>query len=151
MTNVISTFDGANQYLSNFYRCHFDWDNIIWPSSEHAYQAAKVKHPKARKAFSRITSPADTKQLGKVLQLREDWEEVKLSIMTEIVYAKFSQNSDLKEKLLLTGEAILEEGNTHRDVYWGICPPGSFNGQNHLSRILMSVRTQLRNDQILGL
>ena len=32
--------------------------------------------------------------------------------MYEIVQAKFTQNPDLKEKLLATGDEYLEEGNT---------------------------------------
>ena len=34
------------------------------------------------------------------MQLRPDWENVKLPIMEDIVRAKFTQNEDLKELLL---------------------------------------------------
>lgn len=48
------------------------------------------------------------------MQLRHDWEKVKFDIMYEICKAKFSQNAELKDKLLATGDEYLEEGNT-----WG--------------------------------
>jgi predicted NAD-dependent protein-ADP-ribosyltransferase YbiA (DUF1768 family) len=40
--------------------------------------------------------------------------------MEEIVYAKFSQNEDLREMLISTGKAMLKEGNTWNDVFWGV-------------------------------
>ena len=39
--------------------------------------------------------------------------------MYEIVLAKFTQNPDLKKKLLATGDEHLEEGNTWGDTIWG--------------------------------
>lgn len=39
--------------------------------------------------------------------------------MKEIVIAKFEQNEGLQQKLLDTGDAYLEEGNTWGDRIWG--------------------------------
>lgn len=39
--------------------------------------------------------------------------------MEELVRAKFTQNPDLADKLLATGDAHLEEGNTWGDRIWG--------------------------------
>ena len=61
--------------------------------------------------------------------------------MEEIIYEKFNQNLDLKAKLLETGNAELEEGNTWGDTCWGIC---NGIGKNMLGQILMRVRTQLK-------
>ena len=63
--------------------------------------------------------------------------------MYEICKAKFTQNEDLKEKLLATGNDILEEGNT-----WGDRVCGTVNGvgENRLGKILMRVREELRNE-----
>lgn len=41
---------------------------------------------------------------------------------------------------LATGDAILIEGNTWGDRFWGVCE--GF-GQNHLGHVLMRVRVQL--------
>ena len=42
----------------------------------------------------------EAKRLGRHVQLRPNWENVKLPIMEDIVQAKFTQNEDLKELLL---------------------------------------------------
>lgn len=55
--------------------------------------------------------------------------------------AKFSQNQEIKDVLLSTGEALLVE-NTTEDYYWGCGTNG--NGENWLGRILMETRDILR-------
>ena len=75
------------------------------------------------------------------MQLRHDWEKVKFDIMYEICKAKFSQNAELKDKLLATGDEYLEEGNTWGDRIWGTV---NGKGQNNLGKILMRVREELR-------
>ena len=39
--NVIDSFVGEYYFLSNFYPCSIEHDGLRYPSSEHAYQAAK--------------------------------------------------------------------------------------------------------------
>ncbi len=75
------------------------------------------------------------------VDLRSDWEEVKDEIMYKVVTCKFTQNQDLKEKLLAAGDKTLIEGNTWNDRYWGVCRG---KGQNKLGQILMRVREELR-------
>ena len=59
------------------------------------------------------------------------------------IRATFSQNEDLKEKLLDTGNEHLEEGNTWGDKIWGTV---NGKGQNNLGKILMMVREELRKE-----
>ena len=73
--------------------------------------------------------------------LRNDWEKVKDEIMYNICLCKFTQNEELKQKLLNTGNAELIEGYTWNDTYWGICRG---RGKNHLGKILMQIREELR-------
>lgn len=51
-------------------------------------------------------------------------------------------HSDLRKKLLATGDAELVENNTCGDVFWGICDGV---GENHLGKILMLVRDRLKH------
>lgn len=95
-----------------------------------------------RRAFAELDA-SDAKKLGRQVPLRGDWEEVKDNIMYEICKAKFTQNEDLKEKLLATGNDILEEGNTWGDRVWGTV---NGVGENRLGKILMRVREELRNE-----
>jgi ribA/ribD-fused uncharacterized protein len=140
----ILEFFGENRFLSNFYPAEFVWDGIVWPTSEHAYQAAKVHDREERLRISRFKTPSEAKKVGKHLELREDWNQVRYDIMLEIVRAKFTQNPHLKAKLLATGGCRLEEGNHWGDRIWGVSPAGSNNGLNWLGEILMIIREELR-------
>ena len=138
----ISTFFGAHRFLSNFWQTQFVSDNIVWESSEHAYVAAKTLDRDLRIKISKMDGKGQVKRFGRTIELRSDWEQVKVDMMYEIVHAKFHQNSNLRQKLLNTGDAILEEGNTWGDRVWGISPPNSGNGRNELGKILMQVRKE---------
>lgn len=63
--------------------------------------------------------------------------------MYEICKAKFSQNTELKKRLLSTGNEHLEEGNTWGDKIWGTV---NGVGENRLGKILMRIREELRNE-----
>lgn len=143
MHDDIMEFTGEFRFLSNFYNASFIWDNIFWNHSEGAYQAAKTLDRSKRLYVSELSAKA-AKQYGKTIELREDWEEVKVRIMYDIVYQKFYQNRDLRQKLLATDNCYLEEGNNHGDNIWGCCPPRSMRGKNYLGYVLMDVRTALR-------
>ena len=65
--------------------------------------------------------------------------------MLEIVRCKFQQNEDLKERLLATGDAHLEEGNDWGDTIWGTV---NGKGQNNLGKILMQVREELKDKKL---
>jgi ribA/ribD-fused uncharacterized protein len=137
---VIDSFQGEYRWLSNFWVCVVAIWGHTWSSVECAYQAAKCAFPEDMKKFHYIT-PGEAKRLGRTVHMRPDFNEVKLSLMEAAVRAKFTQNSDLKEKLLDTGDALLVEGNNWGDTYWGVC---NGKGENHLGKILMKVRGELR-------
>jgi ribA/ribD-fused uncharacterized protein len=69
--------------------------------------------------------------------LRSDWGEVKFGVMEKALHAKFTQHEDLRHKLVCTGSATLIE-NSPTDRIWGC--GSERDGQNHLGRILMSIR-----------
>lgn len=139
----IDTFREEYFFLSNFYPCSITYKGIMYQNAESAFQAQKCMNDEERKAFANL--PADqAKRMGRTVKLREDWEEVKLKIMEEIVRAKFTQNEDLKEMLLSTNDRLLVEGNRWKDVYWGI-DKRTWLGENYLGRILMQVRTEIKN------
>lgn len=135
---TIFHFTNENHFLSNFYPATFIWNDMQWDNSECAYQAAKSLDMYTQLSFTKM-SAREAKKAGKTIKIRQDWEDVKVSIMTEIVYEKFSQNPHLIRLLLATGSQKLEEGNNWGDTFWGVCPVGGY-GQNWLGRILMSIR-----------
>jgi ribA/ribD-fused uncharacterized protein len=89
-------------------------------------------------------NPSEAKKLGRRVNLRKDWEAVKVKIMEELVRAKFTQNPDLVDKLLATGDAHLEEGNTWGDRIWGTV---NDSGANRLGIILMQIRAEIKESR----
>lgn len=142
MVDKIDKFDGKYAFLSNFYPCDVFSveDMLIYPSVEHAFQAGKVKDVETKRAFQVAPSPAAAKRLGKQVPLRDDWEDIKLDVMYNLVWSKFVNNSELRYKLISTDDAELVEGNTWGDTFWGVCKG---TGNNHLGEILMNVRDEL--------
>ena len=136
----INSFRGEYSFLSNFYEAPVEYEGLTYPSSEAAYQAQKCADPKDREAFTAM-NPAEAKKAGRTVTIREDWEDVKISVMTDIVRAKFEQNPDLAEKLIATKDAYLEEGNNWGDRVWGTV---NGEGANNLGLILMDTRKLLR-------
>lgn len=139
MNDRINSFRGEFFFLSNFYEAPVQYDGIVYQNNEAAFQAQKCANPADRQKFAGL-NPTEARHLGRAIPLRKDWEQVKMSVMGEIVRAKFEQNPDLAEKLLSTNDAYLEEGNTWGDRTWGTVNGA---GANHLGRILMEVRGSL--------
>jgi ribA/ribD-fused uncharacterized protein len=81
------------------------------------------------------------KRVGAEIDLRSDWSDVKLAIMLDLVRQKFTAHSHLRRKLLATGDRQLIEVNGWGDQFWGV---SRGSGYNHLGRILMRVRDELR-------
>lgn len=137
---AIKEFRGKYYFLSNFYEAKVSWDGVEYLNNESAFQSAKVLDRETRLKFSNL-DPSQGKRKGRNVRLRHDWEKVKFDIMYEICYAKFTQNEDLKQRLLDTKDEYLEEGNTWGDKIWGTV---SGVGQNNLGKILMRVRDDLK-------
>ena len=127
-------------FLSNFYPAKIQFDGITYPSAEAAFQAQKTTDAQERAAFATV-SPDEAKKMGRTVALRSDWDEVRLAIMRQVVYAKFTQNPHLTQWLVWTGNKTLIEGNTWGDIYWGV-DLRTGKGENHLGRILMALREE---------
>lgn len=141
---IIDDFRGKYFFLSNFYPSSVIFENLTYKNNEAAFQAAKCIHKQDRIQFTEM-DPSTAKHTGRHVHLRKDWENVKYQIMETIVRNKFQQNPDLAKKLINTGDAYLEEGNTWGDRIWGTV---NHIGENHLGKILMKVRTELLRGDI---
>jgi len=135
-------FSGRLAFCSNFYDSPvmFDWSQ--YPTVEHAYQAAKTLNKAAREEIRLASTPGKAKRLGQQVDIRPDWEDVKVEIMRDLVWRKF-QIPELAYMLLDTGDTILEERNYWGDTFWGICDGV---GQNWLGKLLMETRERLQTD-----
>lgn len=146
---MITEFDGKYAFLSNFFYAPFVYDGIIYPTNEHFFQAMKTLDQEKRKQIAEAKTPGAAKRMGRQVQLREDWEEVKYTAMRVGVERKFDAHPGLAEKLIATGDAILIEGNSWHDNTWGscFCPKcAAIAGKNWLGEILMERRKELVSD-----
>lgn len=141
MKQAIKEFQGDFFFLSNFYECPVTYGQLTYTSNEAAFQAQKCTSDAEKIPFTKL-NPSEAKKLGRQVDLRTDWNAVKVKIMEEIVRAKFTQNAALADKLLATGDAYLEEGNTWGDRIWGTV---NGSGENRLGIILMQIRAEIKN------
>jgi len=152
---IIRKFRGKYFFLSNFYPSPVEYEGLTYPSVENAFQAAKTA-PHRREVFTRI-SPKEAKRMGRKVPLLGGagyWESRKVKVMEELIRKKFTQNPELGQKLLQTGNALLIEGNTWGDEFWGVNlkkpesnSPWGYAGKNLLGQILMKVREELRRQK----
>jgi ribA/ribD-fused uncharacterized protein len=144
---IIDDFHGENFFLDNFfpsvvYAPHPDGDEHLvlqFTTVEAAFQAYKTTDIELRKSFQYM-SPDEAKHKGNTLELREDWQDIKVGVMYEFVRQKFFAYHSLAKKLIATNNIFLMEGNTWDDTTWGVCDG---EGENLLGQVLMMVRSEL--------
>jgi len=142
-------FSGDLEFLSNFSRYSCELDDVEYPTVENAFQAAKLPYPSDRVEHFKLNqvSPAEAKRIGRSVQLRPDWEQIKLPTMRLLLASKFTFHSGLASMLVATGNLHLVETNTWHDQIWGDCICGASKcaspGQNLLGSSLMWLRFYL--------
>lgn len=142
----INEFKGEFRFLSNFYPCLIEYKGIKYPTSEHAFQAAKSPFKSIKIQISNLKTPGDSKRKGRSIEIKENWESIKVEEMIKILKIKFKAGSNLSEKLLKTRDKILIEGNYWHDNFWGNCYCKQCEnkpGKNALGKILMKIRLEL--------
>lgn len=155
---MISGFNGRWSFLSNFYPCLIYHQGLEYKSVEAFYVSMKIDSDQIingkyytsgdfREMISKLDNPGLIKKIGQKVKLRKDWDSKKLEYMNWAVREKFKDES-LKEMLLLTGDQEIIEENYWGDTFWGVCKG---KGQNHLGKILMKVRDELRGIKKTGL
>ena len=145
-----------NGYLSNWYPAHFTVEGIEFSSMEQFMmnqKACRFHDASVAKEILSTNDVAEIKKLGREGHGYNEntWNGVRQIIVYEGLKAKFSQNAELKEKLVDTGDAILAECAV-RDQIWGIglsmrdpnrLDRSKWRGKNLLGYALMMVREQL--------
>lgn len=140
---MIDSFDNLYSFLSNFYPSKVLLDQVEYSSVEHAYQAAKTNDLDEREIIRQTATPALAKKAGRHVEIRDDWEHEKYTVMENLLRQKFS-HPQLKNALLDTGEEELIEGNWWGDKVWGCVKKNNkWVGQNNLGKLLMKIRSEL--------
>lgn len=142
---MIAKFRGQYSFLSNFYETPVIYEDMVFPSVEAAFQAAKTETRALRVGFTNAT-PVVAKRMGRELPLRKDWEKIKSQVMLECLRSKFAAGNTLARMLMETGKEELVEGNFWHDNEWGNCTCDRCSdrpGRNLLGKLLMQVRDEL--------
>ena len=136
--------------MSNFYHCRIEYDNFVFPTVENAFQAAKYVGTDKLEVYQEFASiaPGEAKRRGRRLPLRKNWDNIRLSIMEDLLRSKFADDV-LKRRLLGTGNHELVEGNRWHDNFWGscACERCGNRGQNQLGKLLMKLRAEYRSEK----
>ena len=146
-----------NGYLSNWYLSDFKVDSIQFSSMEQymMYKKAIVfNNTKIAKEILETKDVSKIKALGRQVSNYNDtyWNGVRQIIIYKGLLEKFSQNKDLKKRLLNTGNDILAECAV-QDKIWGIglymkdvnrWDMEKWRGENLLGFALMMVREELQ-------
>jgi ribA/ribD-fused uncharacterized protein len=141
----ITVFRNHFFFLSNFFPVVVPYEGLLYPSVEHAYQAAKFpREPNVQRLLQENIPAGEAKAIGRSAKLPpRGWSVIRLDIMRELVQSKFKR-ADLRELLLATGNRRIAHVNDWGDKFWGMDQFG--NGEDHLGRILVATRTQSQKD-----
>lgn len=134
----------AYSEFSNWHEAFFELDGKTWPTSEHYFMAMKTTDKEHQERIRKAPDAGTAKRwAGRngFITLRKGWDGMKFDVMYRACLAKFSQNEDLKELLLSTGDRPIHEDC--KDPWWG-GGPNFPKGKDYLGKVLMKVRAELR-------
>lgn len=144
MNDVIGFYPREFYCLDNFSSFKVEWDGYLYASLEEAYQTAKFlkSAPEIAEEIKKSHSAHEAQKIAFANKdkVRSDWQEVKLTIMEELLRRKLQQNPYVKQKLLQTKDYIIVE-DSPKDNFWGWGKDRT--GENHLGKLWMKLRDEL--------
>jgi len=138
----INFVESIYAYLSPFSAHRISIWGEVFPTVEHAYQAARLKPSLEREKIKNAGSPKEAWNLAQEYKGRDDLKANfdKDSVMEELFRAKMAQHQDIVTILKQTGDRELQKVIT-TDSYWGTGPDG--RGENRMGKIWMKLRAEL--------
>ncbi len=139
--------------FSNLFRRSIVFEDRVYPTAEHAYQAGKARKEKVREWILSAPTPALVAMAAHGLytwDIVPEWSQTKYDRMRKVLHAKFTQHEDLRELLLSTGNARLVESGTVGNLVnrtWGEV---NGKGKNMLGVLLMELRAELSRGAMNG-
>ena len=143
--NVVAFYEREFYTFSNFSSFQVEWRGRLWPTSEHAYQAAHFfeTSPELVEQIFNAKSAHVAYRLAKdnALKVVKNWDDIKIDIMLDICRHKLQQHDYVREKLLLSNDVLMVE-DSPVDSFWGWGPDRK--GRNELGKVWMKLRQELR-------
>lgn len=160
-SNIINSFAGKYSFLSNEFIAHQksgiyyeDEDSSgntylnhtfeIFETVEHAFQCSKTTDRKSQIEIRDAETARTAARLGSRVDLVDHWDDKKIDVMQRLLEDKFSQNFELKIRLLLTKDSEIIY-TSKKDNYWGVNSEGV--GENNLGKLLMKIRNKIKRDE----
>ncbi|MDP4038801.1 MAG: NADAR family protein [bacterium] len=145
--DVVGFYEREFYTFSNFSSFQVEWRGRIWPTSEHAYQAAHFfeTSPELVEEIFKARSAHDALKIAKTNANKapDNWEKINVKIMKDICKQKLLQHSYVQQKLLQTADLLLVE-DSPKDNFWGWGEDRK--GRNELGKIWMQLREWLRKN-----
>ena len=133
------------RWLSNFWATTIEDDGIVYPSSEHFYQALKTKNKSLPQQIAKLPIK-NVRSYCRQIKIRDNWDSgknLRVRAMWKVTVLKY-KNAELRKKLLATAGQHLEEVNYWGDTFWGTVQKNNNRiGENTLGQILMAYRDYL--------
>lgn len=129
--------------FSNLFRRSVTYEGVVYPTSEHAYQAGKARKPAVRDWILNAPTPALAAMAAHNLYVWDvvpNWSQIKFDRMRGVLRAKFDQHDDLRRLLLATGDTRLVEVGTVNNAVNRLWGEVDGKGENMLGVMLMELR-----------
>lgn len=149
-------FQSEYSYMSNFYPCQISMHQSVYSSAEQAFfyhKAIICEKEDAAIRLKELDDPKVIKLKGDKIPTCDKWEKAKTAVMKNILRQKFTQNPELKAKLLGTSGTPLLECTNNRfwgtgwfldDLQWN--ETNIYPGKNVLGKLLEEIRESLDVD-----
>ena len=133
-------FKNKYYFLSNMAKLNttINYNDLQGDNVEALYQASKFTDNYTREHISKQDGYTAKKE-SRNYTIREDWDDVRVGIMTDLISIKFSL-PPFKYLLLSLIDVEIVEDNWWNDKFWGVCKG---EGENILGKIIMSKRDEL--------
>lgn len=149
MNEVIGFYPREFYCLDNFSSFKVEYDGYLYSSCEEAYQALGFieSAPEIAEKIKNSHSAHEAQKIAyeNKLNRREDWDQIKLDVMEDLLRAKIEQNPYVEKKLLETKDYQIVE-DSPKDDFWGWGP--NRDGQNNLGKLWMKIRKELVLKQV---
>jgi len=142
---IVGFYEREFYCFSNFSSFAVEWKGKFWQTSEHAYQASHFFEtaPELAERIHKIKSAHEAYKLAKANadKAPDNWEDIKVGIMEDIVRHKLEQHPYIMHKLIQTGKRTIVEDSPKDDCWgWG----KNRNGKNELGKVWMKLREELK-------
>ena len=143
---LLIAFRGPYRFLANDSWCKVIFDGVEYPSVTHAFQSAQTLDKNKREEIRKTLRFKNVRRIGAVAPTRFDWSKIQLAVLEDLLRQKFAQPK-FRKVLLDTKDYKLINGDHRGETFYGMIYTGNkWLGENHLGKLLMKIREEIRGE-----